>query len=164
MFGRPSISRNTPLDKSVIRELMELHGTFSQSARNFVESNRVRSVARKASDDLDEAVAGLRYSLDALADDMIKLENAFMEIPADMREETQIDEAVGTHDHIQMIKRHVQRNYKKGDDITYVDSRDHETYTHEYKGIKNRGGNPYAAIETGRELLMIPLFQLVVDI
>lgn len=164
MFGRPSISRNTPLDKSVIRELMELHGTFSQSARNFVESRRVHDIARKSSDELDEGLANLQHSLDSLADDMIRIENAFLQLPADMREETQLDEAVETHDHIQMIKRHVQRNYKKGDDITYVDSRDHETYTHVYKGIKNRGGNPYAAIETGRELLMIPLFQLVVDI
>lgn len=69
-----------------------------------------------------------------------------------------------SRDHVNEIKRHVQRAYKKNDPITYIDSRDHETHTHTFKGIKNMGGRPYAAIETGKELLMVPMYQLVLDI
>ncbi len=164
MFGRPSISRNTPLDQSVIRELMELHGTFSLNARNFVESNRVKSVARKASDDLNEAIDDLKYTLDSLADSMIKIDDGFMSIPADMREETETKELTEMRsDAMAAKKKEIQKMYKKGSDIRYIDARDHQEKTGTFKGFKSMGGRSYSAVETGKELLMLPHYQVVTD-
>ena len=67
-------------------------------------------------------------------------------------------------DYTRLAARHVKRNYKKGDMISYVDARDQNTYTHEYKGMINRGGRPYAKVETGREMILLPMHQLVIDV
>lgn len=61
------------------------------------------------------------------------------------------------------IKRYVRRNFKKGDMMTYIDARNQKTYTHEYQGLLNRGGYPYAKVHNGKELLILPMYQLVLD-
>ena len=67
-------------------------------------------------------------------------------------------------DYTRLAARHVKRTYKKGDMISYVDARDQNTYTHEYKGMINRGGRPYAKGEAGREMILLPMHQLVIDV
>jgi len=67
-------------------------------------------------------------------------------------------------DYTKIAADHVRRNYQKGDMISYVDARDHETYTHKYQGIVNRSGRPYAKVETGKEAVLLPMHQLVIDV
>ena len=67
-------------------------------------------------------------------------------------------------DYTKMAAAHVRRNYKKGDQISYVDARDQETYTHTFKGLMSKGGRPYAKVETGKEMVLLPMHQLVIDV
>ena len=171
MFGRPSISRNTDLDQGSVKELLVQADAFMENLNNFADSRRVIEKARMVSqknpnNELDDNVAELRSVADDLARLMIRLEDSWMDARRSLEEETQVEESdlTESRDHVNEIKRHVQRSFKKNDPITYIDSRDHETHTHTFKGIKNMGGRPYAAIETGKELLMIPMYQLVLDI
>ena len=68
-----------------------------------------------------------------------------------------------TEEAVKDIKKQIQRKYKKGDQIRYIDARDHEERTGKYKGLKYMGGRSYAQVETGKELLALPVFQIVLD-
>tara|TARA_R100000951_G_scaffold45468_1_gene38679 strand:+ start:1041 stop:1559 length:519 start_codon:yes stop_codon:yes gene_type:complete len=67
-------------------------------------------------------------------------------------------------DYTKLAAKHVKRTYKSGDMISYVDARDQKTYTHEFRGVINRGGMPYAKVETGKEMVLLPMHQLVIDV
>ena len=167
MFGnRPTISRNTPFDKSVVKEVEELVSTPVEALENFLDSPRVKQairgtvIERELMRELDELVTQMN-------DVVYTIRRSQDEIDDIMSTVTESAEPVGQtlteEDHIKALTDAIKRTYKRGDDIEYVDARTQEQHTGEFKGIRRMGGRPYAQVETGKELLNLPVFQIVVD-
>ena len=165
-FGRRGPKRNTDLRNDFLNS--ENVENILNSAGNLYDQIKILDVRRNhqiAADISPTASKNLRdvmSLMDKLYDNLYSLQGQ-MNMQMESFEKD-AENFLTEMDYTKLAARHVQKNYKPGDMISYVDSRDHDTYTHEFRGIINRGGRPYAKVETGKEMILLPMHQLVIDV
>lgn len=158
---RSSDLRNDFLNQSNVQSILGTTGNLYDQ----IKTLDVRRNHQIAADISPAAAKNLREVMDLIERLYDNIYNLESEMSVQMESyEKDADNFLTEMDYTKLAAAHVKRNYKPGDMISYVDARDHDTYTHEYRGIINRGGRPYAKVETGKEMVLLPMHQLVIDV
>lgn len=166
IFGRRGPSRSTDLrndflNQSNVSKIRDTTGNLYDQIK-MLDVRRNHQIAADIGPEASKSLRDIMDLIEKLYDNISVLEN---EIGMQMESyEKDAGDFLAEMDYTKLAAAHVKRNYKPGDMISYVDSRDHDTYTHEFRGIINRGGRPYAKVETGKEMVLLPMHQLVIDV
>ena len=166
LFGRRGPKRTTDLrndflNQSNVENILNSAGNLYDQIK-MLDVRRNHQIAADISPTASKNLREVLSLMDKLYDNLYSLEGQ-MNMQMESFEKD-AENFLTEMDYTKLAARHVKRNYKPGDMISYVDSRDHDTYTHEFRGIINRGGRPYAKVETGKEMILLPMHQLVIDV
>lgn len=166
MFGRrPQIKFRTGFNNSAVDALTSIAEDTLENIENFTQSPAVSSTVRGTK--MAAPMSRVQKAAVDLMDAVMAFDNEYFGWleDNDLTEETSEGMTIQlTEDHIKDLKKAIQKKFKKGDSIEYVDARTQKQHTGTYKGMKFMGGRSYAQVETGKELLALPVFQIVVDI
>ena len=166
LFGRRGPKRTTDLrndflNQSNVENILNSAGNLYDQIK-MLDVRRNHQIAADISPTASKNLREVLSLMDKLYDNLYSLEGQ-MNMQMESFEKD-AENFLTEMDYTKLAARHVKRNYKPGDMISYVDSRDHDTYTHEFRGIINRGGRPYVKVETGKEMILLPMHQLVIDV
>lgn len=154
--------KNDFLNTSNIQTLLSNAGNLYDQI-SALDVRRNHQIAADISPSALKNFKSARDHIEKLYDNLTNLESQ-MSLQTESVEFEDDENFLMEMDYTKVAADHVRRNYKKGDQISYVDARDQETYTHTFKGLMSKGGRPYAKVETGKEMVLLPMHQLVIDV